>query len=53
MEVCTTLTLGKQPRLSAWDMMEKAPEIIAWLAMMAAATATTKVGQYKGPTCYF
>jgi len=50
--VCTTLTLGKQPRLRAWDIMENAPEIIAWLAIMAAATATTNVGQYKGSACY-
>lgn len=32
--------------------MENAPEIIAWLAIMAAATATTNVGQYKGSACY-
>jgi len=30
--------------------MENAAETIAWLAMMEATTATTNVGQYKGPT---
>lgn len=29
-------------------MTEKAPDIIAWLAMIDAATATTNVGQYNG-----
>jgi len=32
--------------------MENAPEIIAWLAIMAAATATTNVGQYKGSALF-
>ena len=30
-------------------MIAKAPDIIAWLAIIAAATATTNVGQYNGP----
>jgi hypothetical protein len=29
-------------------MIANAPDIIAWLAIMAAATATTNVGQYNG-----
>lgn len=29
-------------------MIEKVPEIMAWLAIMAAKTATTNIGRYKG-----
>lgn len=43
-----TFTLGKQPKDKDCDIMANAPEIIAWLAMMEAATATTNIGQYKG-----
>ena len=34
-------------------MIANAPDIIAWLAMMAAATATTNVGQYRVPGIQF
>jgi hypothetical protein len=30
-------------------MIANAPDIIAWLAIIAEATATTNVGQYNGP----
>jgi hypothetical protein len=51
-EVWTILTLGKQPRLCDWERIANAPDIIAWLAIMAAATATTNVGQYIGSACH-
>jgi hypothetical protein len=32
-------------------MIANAPDIMAWLAIIAAATATTNVGQYNGSAC--
>lgn len=49
MEVWTILTRGKHPRERDCWMMEKVAEIIAWLAMIDAATATTNIGQYILP----
>jgi hypothetical protein len=48
-EVWITWTLGRQPSDSAFERMANAPESIAWLAIIAARIATTKVGQNKGP----
>ena len=44
-----TFTRGKQPRESDCCIIEKVPDIMAWLAIIDANTATTNVGQYKGP----
>lgn len=47
-----TLTGGKHPRARDCWMMEKAAEINDWLAMIADKTATTNMGQYKGPAIH-
>jgi hypothetical protein len=43
------LTLGKQPSATACLINEKVAHMVAWLAMIAAAVATTYTGQYKLP----
>ena len=48
-DVCTTLTLGKQPCARACLIIEKVADIVAWLATIAAAVATRKTGQYILP----
>lgn len=44
--MCTTFTLGKQPCARACLIIEKVAVIVAWLATIAAAVATTNTGQY-------
>lgn len=46
MDVCTTLTLGKQPSARACLIIEKVADIVAWLATTAAAVAISNTGQY-------
>lgn len=45
-DVCTTFTLGKQPSAAACLINENVADIVAWLATIAAAVATTNTGQY-------
>jgi hypothetical protein len=52
LDVCTTSTLGKQPREMALERMANAPDSMAWLAMMAAKMATMNVGQNIGAENY-
>jgi len=46
LDVCTTLTLGKQPSARACLIIEKVADIVAWLATTAAAVAISNTGQY-------
>jgi len=47
--VWITFTRGKHPSVRDCWIIEKVPDIMAWLAIIDANTATTNVGQYNGP----
>ena len=44
-DVCTILTLGKQPSARACLINEKVAQMVAWLAASEAAVATRATGQ--------
>lgn len=49
-EVCTILTLGKQPKAEHCFMIENVPVIMAWLPTTAASMAITRTGHLNFST---